>query len=142
MIFKVTKENSRERILGLVAKLLFVDVASDQRLIGDRIEHFDAHRNDACLAHVEVIGSAEAEVDDPAADVGAAIIDADNDAALVPEVVDAHIGTEWQVFVSRRDVILPIDFAICGLAADPSAIIVGGLAALDLQWFFGEKLLL
>ena len=142
LIFKVTKENSRARSLSPVVKLLLVDVASDQLFFGDRIKQFDAHRDDACLAHVEVVRGADAEINDPAANVGAAIIDTDDDAALIPEVVDAHIGTDWQRLVRGRDVIPPIDFAICGLAADPTAIIVGGLAALDLQRFLGEKLLL
>ena len=91
------------------------------------VDDRDAHLRHAGADQADLRGRGAADVDHPAADEGAAVVDADDDGLAVAEILDLDAGAEGQRAMGGREAA-----AVGGLAARRAAaeIVPGGLAAL------------
>lgn len=76
----------------------------------------DLHVNYACIHHAQLPGGFFCEVDDPAGNEGAAIVNAHFDGAAVGKIGDFYLGAEGQGFMRGGHAALPEDLATGGFA--------------------------
>ena len=93
------------------------------------MENLDFHGDDAGVDHVELLGDADGDVDDAAADEGAAVGDTDDLGASVSEVGDEDVGAHGKGAVGGGLGAVAEGFAARGGAAAVGADgIPGGLS--------------
>jgi len=97
----------------------------------DRLERLGPYWNDPVTDHIEFFGGHDTEVEDAPLGIGAAVIDPDDDALVIPEVGNTNHCVERQMLMSScaisRMVVLPIGCQ----PSNPSSPVIGGLAGLD-----------
>jgi hypothetical protein len=91
---------------------------------------FDPHRNYPIPDHAEPLCRGHREVDDAAADEGAAVIDHDYHPPPVLEVGYPHQSAEGQGAVCRRQPRAGVDRAACGLPSVEAGPVPGGQTGL------------
>lgn len=102
------------------------------------VKGFDADLDDAGTVDSGALGCGKREVDDAAADKGAAVGDTNDDAFAVGEIGDADDGTEWESKVSGGHGVLVVDGAVRAFAASvrwtvPAGEADGGVEGLAME---------
>lgn len=77
----------------------------------------DLHVGNARIHHAQLPGGFFREVDDPAGDEGAAVVNAYFDSAAVGKIGDFYLGAEGQGFMRGGHAALPEDLPAGGFAA-------------------------
>src|SRR6267378_4074998 len=94
-------------------------------------ERLDPHPGDSAPDEAQGARGPAREVDDPAAHVGAAVVDRDDHALEIREVCDAHAGSEFESSVGGGQHLAAEDLSARGLPAVEEGVVIGGAANLS-----------
>ena len=110
---------------------------------GDLLQHLDSHFGDSAIVHAELPRCAYGEIDDAAANVGATVIDADDNGFVGLEIDDTNLGAERKFFMGtcegRATESFPTGCAMVSVPRGNPCFHVDGVTFVNRGFFYGLR---